>query len=303
MDLATLTCCLPIVILLALFVLSAFIRVVYDYQKGLVLTLGKYSGMRGSGLQFVIPLLQEMRVVDLRIQAIDIPKQEVLSKDNVTVFINAVLYFKINNPESAIFNVQDYTSAIFQHGQTAIRDVVGSRTLDQLLTDRKAVADAISVAVEKDAHEWGVDVTGIKIQDIGLPDSMKSAMARQAQAEREKRAAIIISQGESMAADNISAAAKILSEAPGALHLRTLQMLTSVSTFEENDLNVLIPMEGTEPTAGAVARPTILGKAAQANQQRSVADAIEKLREAAKAPPAKAGRTQAKAPDTESKGS
>ncbi len=293
MDLGTLICCVPTVILIGIFVFSAFIRVVYDYQKGLILSLGKYSGMRGSGLQLVIPLLQEMRVVDLRIQAIDIPKQEVLSKDNVTVFINAVLYYKINNPESAIFNVQDYASAIFQHGQTAIRDVVGSRTLDQLLTDRKAVADAISQAVEKDAHEWGVDVTGIKIQDIGLPDTMKSAMARQAQAEREKRAAIIISQGESLAADNISAAAKILSESPGALHLRTLQMLTSVSTFEENDLNVLVPMEGTE------AMPAAVAKAAQSKPgaMKTVAEAIERLKAAQQ--PQKAARP--KSPETETK--
>lgn len=245
-DVGTLFCCIPMVFFFGFFVITSFIKVVYDYQKGLVLTLGKYSGMRNSGLVFIIPFIQEMRIVDLRIQTIDIPKQEVLSKDNVSAFINAVVYFKIVNPESAIFNVQDYRTAVYQHAQTAIRDVVGSRTLDQLLTDRKSVADSISEAVEKDAKEWGLDISGIKIQDIVLPDTMKGAMARQAQAEREKRAAIIISQGESMAADRLAEAAKILSESPGALHLRTLQMISSISADKTNLLKFILPIEGVQ---------------------------------------------------------
>jgi len=229
-----------------LIVLSGFIKVVYDYQKGLVLTLGKFSGIRNSGLQFIIPLVQQMSIVDLRIQTIDIPKQEVLSKDNVSAFINAVVYFKIVNPEAAIFNVQDYRTAVYQHSQTAIRDVVGSRTLDQLLTDRKEIADSVSATVEKDAKEWGVDISGIKIQDIGLPDTMKRAMARQAQAEREKRASIIISDGENMAAEKLAKAAKILSESPGALHLRTLQMISSVAADKTNVMNFILPIEGVQ---------------------------------------------------------
>jgi len=226
--------------------LAMSIRIIYDYQKGLVLSLGKFSGMRNSGLQIIIPFYQEMSIVDLRIQTIDIPKQEVLSKDNVSAFINAVVYFKIINPESAVFNVQDYRAAVYQHSQTAIRDVVGSRTLDQLLTDRKSIAESVSTAVEKDSKEWGVDIIGIKIQDIGLPDTMKKAMARQAQAEREKRAAIIISEGESMAADKLASAAKILSESPGALHLRTLQMISSVSADKTNTMNFVLPIEGVQ---------------------------------------------------------
>jgi len=258
-DLESLVCCGGAFVIFGVPILSAFIRTIYDYQKGLVLTLGKYSGMRGSGLQFIVPGFQDINVVDLRIQTIDIPKQEVLSKDNVSAFINAVVYFKITNPEAAIFNVQDYRAAVFQHAQTAIRDVVGSRTLDQLLTDRKAIADSISTAVDKDAKEWGVDISGIKIQDIGLPDSMKRAMARQAQAEREKRAAIIISQGESMAADKLAAAAKVLSESPGALHLRTLQMISSVSADKTNIMNFVLPIEGVQTSdkgdAGAALKP------------------------------------------------
>lgn len=229
-----------------LIVLSGFIKVIFDYQRGLVLTLGKYSGMRTSGLQIIIPVIQQMRIVDLRIQTIDIPKQEVLSKDNVSVFINAVVYFKIVSPELAIFNVQDYKAAVYQHSQTAIRDVVGSRTLDQLLTDRKSIAESISKAVEKDAKEWGMDISGIKIQDIGLPDTMKRAMARQAQAEREKRASIIISEGENLAAERLAEAAKILSESPGALHLRTLQMISSVSADKTNVMNFILPVEGMQ---------------------------------------------------------
>jgi regulator of protease activity HflC (stomatin/prohibitin superfamily) len=246
--LGVLGCCPSIVFIgiPVLIVLSMFIRVIYDYQKGLVLTLGKYSGLRGSGLQLIIPFIQQMKIVDLRIQTIDIPKQEVLSKDNVSAFINAVVYFKIVKPEAAVFNVQDYSIAVYQHSQTTIRDVVGSRTLDQLLTDRKAIADAIAESVEKDAREWGLDITGIKIQDIVLPDSMKKAMARQAQAEREKRASIIISEGESMAAEKLSKAARILSESPGALHLRTLQMISSISADKTNIMNFVLPIEGIQ---------------------------------------------------------
>ena len=250
MALADLLCCLPLAILGLIILVSGFVRVIYDYQKGLVLTLGKYSGLRGSGLQLLIPLVQQMKIVDLRIQTVDIPKQEVLSKDNVSALINAVVYFKITNPEAAVFNVQDYGVAVYQHSQTAIRDVVGSRTLDQLLTDRKSIADSISQAVEKDAHEWGVDITGIKIQDIVLPDTMKKAMARQAQAEREKRASIIISEGESMAAEKLAQAAKILSESPGALHLRTLQMISSVSADKTNIMNFILPIEGVQIPKG-----------------------------------------------------
>jgi len=255
-DAGSIGCCSGLVLLgipFLLVILSGFIRVVYDYQKGLVLTLGKYSGMRNSGLQLIIPFFQQMTVADLRIQTIDIPKQEVLSKDNVSAFINAVVYFKIVNPEAAFFNVQDYRAAVYQHSQTAIRDVVGSRTLDQLLTDRKSIADSISATVDKDAKDWGVDISGIKIQDIGLPDTMKKAMARQAQAEREKRASIIISEGESMAAEKLAEAAQILSESPGALHLRTLQMISSVSADKTNIMNFVLPMEGVQiPERGGV---------------------------------------------------
>lgn len=247
MGIEEIICCLPAFIFGIIFA-SGFIRTIFDYQKGLVLTLGKYSGLRESGLQIIIPLIQKIRIVDLRLQTIDIPKQEVLSKDNVSVFINAVVYFKITNPEAAVFNVQDYVVAVYQHSQTAIRDVVGSRTLDQLLTDRKSIADSISEAVEKDAKDWGVDIIGIKIQDIGLPDTMKRAMARQAQAEREKRASIIISEGESIAAEKLSEAAKILNESPGALHLRTLQMISSVSSDRTNIMNFVLPIEGIQTT-------------------------------------------------------
>lgn len=252
------TCCSSIIFIgvPVAVILLVFVRVIYDYQKGIVLTLGKFSGLRGSGLQIIIPFIQEMRVADLRIQTIDIPKQEVLSKDNVSALINAVVYYKIVNPETALFSVQDYAMAVYQHSQTAIRDVVGSRTLDQLLTDRKSIADSISAAVDEDAKGWGLDITGVKIQDIVLPDSMKQAMARQAQAEREKRASIIVSEGESVAADRLSQAAKILSESPGALHLRTLQMITSVSADKTNVLNFVLPIEGVQVSDEAKAVKT-----------------------------------------------
>lgn len=242
------TCCPSIIffVIPLIIIVMAFFRVVYDYQRGLVLTLGKYSGTKEAGLHFIIPLVQEMKIVDLRLQTVDIPKQEVLSKDNVSAFINAVVYYKIINPESAMFDVQNLEMAVYQHSQTAIRDVVGSRTLDQLLTDRKAIAQSVSEIVDKESKEWGVDIAGIKIQDIGLPDTMKRAMARQAQAEREKRAAIIVSEGEKEASDTLAKAAKVISESPGALHLRTLHMISNVSADKTNIMNFVIPIEGIE---------------------------------------------------------
>lgn len=237
------TACIPIGFV-ALIILPAIFRVVYDYQTGIVLTLGKYSGMRKSGLHIIIPIIQRMNIVDLRIQTVDIPKQEALTKDNVSAFINAVVYFKVDNPEAAVFNIQNLNMGVYQHSQTAIRDVVGSKTLDEILNDRLGVANAISNIVDKEAREWGVNIIGIKMQDIGLPDTMKRAMARQAQAEREKRAAIIVSEGERDASGNLSEAARILNEAPGALHLRTLHMVSTVSGDKTNIMNFVIPIDG-----------------------------------------------------------
>lgn len=228
----------------ALFVVfAASVRIIYQYERGVVFTLGKFSGIKGPGLNILIPFIQTMRKVDVRIKTVDIPKQEVMTKDNVPVMVNAVVYFKVMNPETVILKMEDYLYAVSQYAQTALRDVIGNSDLDFVLTEREKVADAIKALVDKETEEWGVDITSIKIQDIELPADMKRAMARQAEAERERRATVIMSEGELAASGNLSDAAKKLSGTPGALHLRTLQTLSDVSSDQSNTLVFVAPIE------------------------------------------------------------
>jgi len=231
----------------ALFVLGiAFlmsVKVIYEYQRAVIFTLGKFTGILGPGLNFLIPLVQTARVVDMRIKTVDIPKQEVMTKDNVPVSVNAVVYFKVENPQIAVLKIEDYVYAVSQYGQTALRDVIGNKELDFVLTERENIANEIKAQVDKETAEWGVDITAIKVQDIELPADMKRAMARQAEAEREKRATIIRSEGEVLAADNVSKAAMKLGAIPGALHLRTLQTITDVGALDGNTILFVAPVE------------------------------------------------------------
>jgi len=219
------------------------IRFIYEYERGILFTFGKYSKTLQPGLRIIIPIIQEMRKVDQRITTVDIPKQEVMTKDNVPVRVDAVLYFKVVSPEDAVLQMQDYVYAIAKYSQTALRDVVGNVELDTLLTQRDQIADEIEKGVEKETIGWGIDVTAIKLQDVELPADMKRAMARQAEAERERRATITLSEGEKAAADNIMDAAKKLGTTPGALHLRTLQTLSDVSFDQSNTIVFVTPIE------------------------------------------------------------
>ncbi|MFH1095077.1 MAG: slipin family protein [Candidatus Micrarchaeota archaeon] len=244
-------CCGPGVLSLLLlgffvglpFILSA-VRVIQQYENGVIFRLGRKAGVRGPGLTFLIPVLDAMRIVDMRIQSLDIPKQETLTKDNISAFLNAVVYYRIADPEAAILKVQDYKNAIFQHGQAAMRDIAGSVELDSLLYEREKVALEIQQAVSKETKGWGIEIISINIQDIELPTSMKRAMARQAQAERDKRATVIISIGEVEAAGTMAEAAKVISSSPGAVHLRTLQALSNLSADKTNTITYLLPIEG-----------------------------------------------------------
>ena len=225
------------------FIMLFFLRIIMEYEKGVKFTLGKFSSTMHPGLNFVIPILQSYRKVDMRIKTIDVPKQEVMTSDNVPAQINAVVYFKVDNAENAVLKIQDYVYAVSQYAQTALRDVIGSITLDSLLTKREEIASEIKLIVDKETDPWGIDVTAIKIQDVELPQDMKRVMAKQAEAEREKRAVIIKSGGEVIAANNLSKAAKILAEAPGALHLRTLNTLNDLSSDQSNTVIFAIPIE------------------------------------------------------------
>ena len=226
-------------------IVRTMIRVLMQYERGVVFTLGKFSGIREPGLTFIVPGLQKMEVVDTRIKTADIPRQEVMTRDNISILVNAVVYFKVVNPEAVIINIQDYMFAIRQYTQAALRDVIGNSEMDFVLTERESVADEIQNIVDAETAEWGLDVESIKIQEVELPAEMKRAMAKQAEAERERRAMIIAAEGELTASEKLSQAADKLTASPGALHLRTLQTIRDISTDPSEKIVLFLPTEIT----------------------------------------------------------
>ena len=215
-----------------------------QWEKGVVLRLGRYVRDLGPGMFFAIPFLEEVYIVSIRTTPVDIPKQEIMTKDNVSVYVNSVVYFHVINPKKAIMNVYDPGYAVSRYAQTALREVIGTMTLDQVLSERTEIANRIEKIVDKMAHEWGIDIESIKIQDIVLPDTMKRAMARQAEAEREKRGLIIKASGELESAKNFTKAAINLEKSKGALYLRTLSTLTDISSDKLSKKNIyIIPPE------------------------------------------------------------
>lgn len=235
------TCLFIVAIICFLMILKAF-KIIFEYERAVVFRLGKFNRMLNPGLNIVIPIIESMRKVDIRIKTVDIPKQEVMTKDNVPVSVNAVIYYKVENPQAAVLKIEDYMYAVSQYGQTALRDVIGNKELDFVLTERDEIASEIKTLVDKETIEWGIDITAIKVQDIELPTDMKRAMARQAEAEREKRATIIMAEGELQASQNLRKAAENLA-GPGALHLRTLQTISDVSSDQSNTIVVMLPVE------------------------------------------------------------
>ncbi len=234
--------CLGLGVLLVLYALGG-IRIIYQYEKGVLFTLGKYQGLLDAGLVWVAPVIQALRKIDLRIQTIDLPKQEVITKDNVPVKINATVFFRVQYPEKAVLNVEDYKYATMMYSQTVLRDVIGGVELDGLLEKRDEIAESIRKIVDEITDEWGIDVTGVRLQDIELPEEMRRAMARQAEAERERRAVIIKSEGEIKAAENLMKAGERIAKTPEALHLRTLHTLAEISSDPNQKFVVLLPVE------------------------------------------------------------
>ncbi len=238
-------------------ILSSAIRIAAQWEKGVVFRLGKFSSIKGPGLFLIIPLIDQVRMVDTRVLAIDIPQQQVITKDNVPVSINGVLFFKVANAADAIIKVQDYRYAISQYSQTSLRDVIGQMTLDQLLVERESIGKEIQANVEKDTQDWGLDVTGIRIQDINMPEELKKMMSRQASAEREKRATITKAEGDKEAALNLAAAARTMAESPGAMQLRTLQSIDGLGPTASNTVVLAVPidiMEGINAVTKALSR-------------------------------------------------
>lgn len=233
---------LGIIVFFALFGL----RVVDQFERGVVLTLGKYSGTRNPGLTWIFIGIQRMTKVDMRITTVDIPQQEVITKDNVTVGINAVLYFRVTSAEKAVLEVQDFLRAAALYAQATLRDVVGGFELDLLLTERDMIAKEIKKIVDVATDPWGVDVTDIKIQDIELPADMKRAMAKQAESERERRAVIIKASGELSASETLKQAAANLSSVPGGMSLRTLGTIENINPDPSKTVIFALPVEVLE---------------------------------------------------------
>jgi regulator of protease activity HflC (stomatin/prohibitin superfamily) len=224
------------------FILSG-LKVLYQYEKGLVFTLGKFSSIREPGLTVVVPILQTMRVVDMRIKTADIPRQEVMTRDNIPVLANAVVYFKVEKPVDAIIKIEDFEYAVKQYTQAALRDVIGNSELDSVLTEREKIASSIKKIVDSETSGWGVDIDSIKIQEIELPAEMKRAMAKQAEAEREKRANIIAAEGELKASENLRKAADNLAASPISVHLRTLQTIRDIAADPSEKIVLYLPSD------------------------------------------------------------
>jgi regulator of protease activity HflC (stomatin/prohibitin superfamily) len=234
-------CLVSGVIFLIIFVLLRAIRVIPEYERGVMFTLGKFTGIRNPGLNLVLPVIQKMRRVDMRLATAEVPRQEVMTKDNIPMLVNAVVYFKVVDPEAVIIKIEDYIFAIRQYTQAALRDVIGNNEMDSVLMERLQIAEAIREIVDAETSDWGVDIESIKIQELELPAEMKRAMARQAEAERERRATIIASQGELEASKNLRAAADELAASPGALHLRTLQTIRDIASDPSEKIVLFMP--------------------------------------------------------------
>jgi len=233
-------------LLVAAFILVvSSIRIVQQYERGVILTLGKFSGMREPGLRFVIPAIQNMIKVDVRSTPIDVPKQEVITKDNVTVGVDAVVYFRVIDASKAVLQTTNYIYATSQFAQAALRDVAGNADLDELLSKRDVISQQIKEIVDAETDKWGIDVENVKIQNIELPQDMKRAMAKQAEAERERRAVIITAEGEKAAAAAVAEAASMLSKVPGGINIRTLQTLEKISVEPSQKTLVVLPSELT----------------------------------------------------------
>ncbi len=237
------------------FLLMSSIRQVNQYERGIMFLFGRYTSTKDPGWRIVLPIIQSMTKVDIRTKTVDVPEQEAITKDNIPVGINAVIYYKIIHAERAILDVENFYYAIMQLAQVTMRNMVGQYTLDDILKNREEVSTKIQEIVDKATEPWGIQVVNLDLKDIVIPADLKRTIAKAAEAERERRAVIIQAEGEVMAAENVTKAAKMLSEAPGALHLRTLQSINDLSSDQSNTTVWMVPVEtlhALEGFAGAM---------------------------------------------------
>lgn len=231
------------IILILVVIILCSIRQINQYENGLKFTLGKFTGIMQPGWNIVVPIFQSYRKVDMRVKAVDVPDQEAITRDNISVKVNAVIYYKIRSAEQAILQVEDFYYAVSQLAQTTMRNAIGQVELDELLSQRNKVSENIKNIIDKSSDAWGISVSDVELKDITLPEEMKRIIGRQAEAEREKRAVIIKAEGEVVAASNMAKAAQMLSSSEGALHLRTLQTITDVSANDGNTIMFAVPLE------------------------------------------------------------
>lgn len=224
-------------------ILIVSIKQINQYEKGIRFTFGKFTGVMEPGWRLVVPILQGYRKVDMRIKAVDVPDQDAITRDNISVGVNAVIYYKVASAEKAFLEVEDFYYAVSQLAQTTMRNVVGEATLDELLANRDDIANKIKIIVDKATDAWGIEVQSVELKDVNLPEEMKRVIGKQAEAEREKRAVIIKAQGEVQASEDLAKAAGTLSDSPGALHLRTLSTLNDLSSDQSNTVIFAIPLE------------------------------------------------------------
>lgn len=239
-----------IFLLAVVVIILSFLREVKQYERGVVLTMGKFTGVRNPGWSIIVPIFQSMEKVDLRVKAVDVPDQKVITRDNVSASINAVIYYKVSDAAKAVLEVENFQFAVSQLAQTTMRNIVGGADLDEVLSKRDELSARIQQIVDKETDNWGVTVDNVELKDFFLPEDMERTIAKQAEAEREKRAVIINAEGEVASAENMAKAARILNSAPGALHLRTLQTLNDLSSDQSNTVVFATPIEALRALEG-----------------------------------------------------
>ena len=236
-----------VIAVVAIILLSAAIKVVQEYERGAVFRLGRFVGLRGPGLVFLIPFIERMTKVDLRVITMDVPAQECMTVDNVTVKVDAVIYFRVVDASDAVLKVLDYVKATSLLAATTLRNVVGQSELDELLAHRDRLNEKIQAVVDEGTNPWGIKVSMVEVKDVELPDTMKRAMAAQAEAERERRAKVVHAEGEYQAAEKLAGAAKVISTQPAALQLRYLQTLTGIAAERTNTILFPLPIDMVTP--------------------------------------------------------
>ncbi len=239
-----------VILLLIVSIISSAVRVLMEYERGVVFRLGRFAMVKGPGLRFVIPVVDKLVKVSLRTVAMDVPPQDVITKDNVSVQVNAVLYFRVVEPEKALIEVEDYLYATSQLAQTSLRSVLGQAELDDLLSHRDRINKQLQEILDRQTDPWGVKISNVEIKHVDLPQEMKRAMARQAEAERERRAKVIHAEGEFQASQKLADAAGVISKESGALQLRFLQTLTEIATEKNSTIIFPIPLDLLKPFLG-----------------------------------------------------